>query len=362
MILSSRLDSTAYTHEKMKNFSVAIVGVGAIGTEIARLLGTLEVGRVILIDDDRVEPINRTKSIFFRRPGDMGHHKTDIVATQAREYFPNINWVSIPQEIADVGFQDLVDCSLIFSATDNTLARVETAYLCRRLKIPMIDTGLLGSAYWCARTAWFAPTTEAACYLCLLSETKRAEILTLAHSIRQSCTTIKENIDTPSTPTMASVIAGMAIDLAFQICLPADQNTSMAWDINLDNCPTLTSIALRKSANCPFHTFPDKHSLIELNYDSSFQLSLQNLGLAAIELDWPIVSEMRCEQCGKRLYPMKRLAWIRRHGRCSSCGSPRLSPLKAIHRIVKGEQFSEYSPRDFSFSCKHLYTAISKSE
>lgn len=362
MILSSRLDSTAYKDEKIKNFSVAIVGVGAIGTEIARLLGTLGVGRILLIDDDIVEPVNRTKSMFFQRPGDWGHYKTDVVANQAREYFPDVNWISIPQAIADVGFQELADSSLIFSATDNTLARVETAYLCRRLQIPMIDTGLLGSAYWCGRTAWFAPSPEAACYLCLLTEAKRAELLTVAYSNRQSCTAERENLDMPSTPTMSSIIASMAIDLAFRVCLPANEDISVAWNIALDSPPTLTSTNLIKAANCPFHALPGKETLVEFNYDLPFQTSFQTLGVTAIELDWPIVSEMRCEQCEKRLHPMKRLAWIRRHGRCQSCGSSKLAFLKVIEKIVKGDPFSALTPRDLSYSCKHLYTVISKSE
>lgn len=362
MILSSRLDSTEYKDEKIKNFSVAIVGAGAVGTEIARLLGTLEIGCVLLIDNDIVEPVNRTKSMFFKRPDDWGQYKTDILAKQAREYFPSVNWISIPQEIADVGFQEIAGCSLVFSATDNMLARLETTYLCRRLEIPMIDTGLLGSAYWCGRTAWFASSTEAACYLCLLTETKRAELLSLAYSARQSCTDIQENLDIPSTPTMSSIIAGMAIDLAFRICLPAKESRSLTWNVALDNPPTLTSINLKKATSCPFHAFPPKETLMKLNYDQSFETSLQVLGAKAIELDWPVVSEMRCEQCGERLHPMRRLAWIRKHGRCSSCGNNRLAGLKVIERIVKGGEFSQYSPRDLAYSCKHLYTVISQSE
>ncbi len=358
MILPSRLDSTEYNRENIKNLSVAIVGVGAIGSELARLLGAIEVQQIVLIDSDVIEPVNQTQGIFFRNPKDRGYHKTEIVTAQAKEYFPNVHWTSIPQEIADVGFKELDNCSILFSATDNTLARVETAYVCRRLGIPMIDTGLLGSAYWCGRTAWFAPQVTAACYLCLLSEAKRAELLAFSHSVKRSCAEIKENIGMPSTPTMSSIIAGMAIDLALRICVPKQQEVSIAWDINLDISPTIASTILRRSETCPFHRLPDPEALVELNYDMPFLSSLQSLGLDAIELDWPIVTTLRCEQCGKRLHPMRRLAWIRRHGKCDSCNSGKLFPLEVVSRIAKEGPFGEYTPRDFSFSRKHLYTGI----
>lgn len=362
MILPSRLDPTEYGRENIRNLSVALVGVGAIGSEIARLLGALGVNHITLIDSDVIEPINQTQGIFFRRPKDRGYHKTEVVAEQAREYFPNVHWASIPQEIADVGFQELDTCSILFSATDNTLARIETAYVCRRLGIPMIDTGLLGSAYWCGRTAWFAPETDAACYLCLLGEAKRAELLAFSHSAKRSCAEIKENLDMPSTPTMSSIIAGMAIDLALRLCLPKKQQVSLAWDVSLDISPTIACTTLKRSATCPFHTLPDPKALVKLDHDMPFRSSLHSLGVSAIELDWPIVTEMRCEHCGKRLHPMRRLAWVRRHGRCSQCDSGQLSPQKVVSRIAKDSPFGEYTPQDLSFSRKHLYTAIPKHE
>lgn len=358
MILPSRLDTTEYKHAQITKVSAAVVGVGAIGTEIARLLGTLGVGNVTLIDPDVVESVNRTKSIFFQTSSDSSTYKTDSVTKQLKDYFPGVNWISHPQEIADVGFQDLADCTLLFSATDSTLSRVESAYTCRRLEIPMIDTGLLGSAYWCGRTSWFPAESGSACYLCLLSERKRAGILAHSHSLRQSCADFQENVDVPSTPTMSSVIAGMAIDFAFRICLPSKQKTAETWEVDLNSPPKITRTLLRQSSTCPFHQLPGRHTLVKMDYDAPLRSSFESLGLRAIELDWPIVRTMRCERCGNRLHPMKRLAWIRRNAICEYCHHRKVSPVELVERIAIGDQLSEYTPRDLSFSPRHLYTPL----
>lgn len=353
-----KLDQTSYRPDSVASISIALVGLGTLGSELARFLGLLGFGAVTLIDPDQVEPVNILQNIFFREPDNLSQPKAKVIADKGLNYFSQTRWIPLISEIADVGFGDLENCSLIFSATDSTLARVETAYVARRLNIPMVDVGLLGAAYWRGRASWFPAHSNAACYFCQLHESRRAEILAFSQSSTLGCRWMDENIDVPSTPTMSSVVAGMAVDMAFRHGLFPGENDSFAWEINLGDFPTLQPHHLTASVTCPFHHFADKNALISLPHDISLRESLRNFDIDAIELDWPIALEALCQKCGCVWNPMRRLAWVRQRARCPDCGEANHFRFEAISRIAANDISARYSPKDLSYSKEHLYTPV----
>jgi molybdopterin/thiamine biosynthesis adenylyltransferase len=313
---------------------------------------------VALVDNGLIEPVNSSQNIFFRKQSNLARSKAEVIADEGVTYFHKTKWIPLISEIADVGLGKLSDCSIIFSATDSALSRVETAYTARRLGIPMIDAGLLGSAYWRGRVAWFSSHQEAACYFCQLSENRRAEILALSHSPTLGCQLAEENVDMPSTPTMSAVVAGIAIDLAFRHGLPAGENHSFAWDIDLGHPPNLKAHSLTASSTCPFHHFREKSALIPLPFNRSFDESLRAVNIDTVELDWPIVVLATCSKCGCDWRPMRRLAWSRKHSQCFNCGETNHFRFKAIHRISVGDASARHTPADLSYSKDHLFSPV----
>lgn len=351
----SKLTQTNNQLRSLETMSVALVGLGALGSEIARLLGLMGLGHVALVDNGKIESVNLSQNIFFREKDSVGQFKAEVIERNGFIYFPQTQWKSFTAEIADIGFKNLVNCSLIFSATDSALSRVETAYIAQRLKIPMIDAGLLGSTCWRGRTAWFSVENDAACYFCQLSETRRAEILSLAYSPILACRWIEENPDASSTPTMSSVVAGMAIDLALHHGLTSKESGSFAWDIDLGAPPRIEQHRLTRSSTCPFHCFSEE--LIEIPYDVPLRDSLHVLHVDAIELDWPIAVCATCLNCQNTCRPMRRITWARRHLQCQKCGGSHFR-FQTICRIGRNADEAQYSPADLSYSKDHLYTPV----
>jgi hypothetical protein len=358
----SRLHKINYKGNNIASASVALVGLGTLGSEIARLLGLIGVGSVTLIDNGSIETVNAAQNLFFRESTSFNRPKAQIIAEKGLIYFPETKWISLFSEVADVGFGHLKSCSLIFSATDSMLARLETAYAARRLNIPMIDVGLLGAAYWRGRAAWYPADRYAACYLCQLQESKRAELLTFSQSPSFPCQWTAENVDLPSTPTMSSAIAGMAIDLAFRHGLLAGRGESLAWELDLGNPPSLQSYQLTASITCPFHDFGDKTILTPLSHDVPLYQSLQALKIEAIELDWPIVITAICLRCSHSWHPMRRIAWARKYLCCPCCDETSRLDLRAINKIALGDPTALLSPKDLSYSKEHLYTPVYRNE
>ena len=355
----SRLEQTTYTRGNVGGLCVAVVGCGALGAEAARLLGLLGVGSVLLIDHDRVEATNLTHSPYLRAADSIGRYKAEVLAEALAVPFPETRWMAVPQAIADVGFGRLRAAGLLFSCTDNALARVETCYAARRLRLPMMDAGLKGRAFWAGRVAWF-PAEAGGCYLCQLSAGTRAELLSLSLAASQSCSVAgPEEEALPSTPTMASLVAAMQVDLALRLLLaPEPVREAQAWELSLRLPETAwSSFTIPQSADCPWHEFPAPPTLVALPSEVALAESLGKEGQSArvLELDWPVSLRARCAGCQQVFAPMLRLAALRRL-RCPVCGGARLHSVETLATVAGTDEAAQYSPAQLGLPAEHLFT------
>lgn len=358
----SRLENTAYRRSRLQQLSIALVGLGALGSEVIRLLGMLEIGRILLIDPDTVETSNYLHSPAVRKISSIDRSKADVFARYGNENFSHTQWISFPVEIADVGFGDLEVCDLLFSCTDNALARAETAWVSQRLGISVVDGGTRGSAWWKGRVSWFPGTLESACYLCQLSHARRAELLSQSLATSLSCT--GSNPDStqafPATPMMASVIAAMQVDLGLRSWLAGDEDGARAWEISLDGrTPSLESLAVPRSSECPWHGPELRDQLHELPEQQPLRASLhlhKNGAYDEILADWPICLCARCLRCGHEWQPMQRVARIRRYGYCPECRQANPLPVKVIASVRAEDEWARHTPGELGFPSNHRYT------
>lgn len=376
-LIYKRLESTNFTRSAVANLSVTVVGCGALGSEAARLLGLLGVGSVLLIDHDLVESTNFTHSPYLRSTpaptqsaDTLGRPKSEVLAENLATYFPHTHWQSLPCEIADAGFARLQPSALLFSCTDNALARVETAYAAHRLQLPMMDAGLKGHAFWSGRVAWL-PGGPAACYLCQLGEVRRAELLSLSLAASESCSTDRGNDPIlPSTPTMASIIAGLQIDLGLRLALTAAEHPpqARAWELSLPLPDTAWhSFDIPRSADCPWHGTNDALTLIPLPMNVPLNESLMQHKISGshppvLQLDWPLCVKARCATCQHLWSPMLRLATLRRRATCPACGASRLDSIDSLSQVAQGDALASLTPHQLNLPPDHLFTLTPSSK
>jgi hypothetical protein len=74
--------------EKLKSLSVSVIGVGAIGRQVALQLAALGVRELQLIDFDRVEPTNLASQGYYT--SDLGRHKVEATADAIQQLDPMI--------------------------------------------------------------------------------------------------------------------------------------------------------------------------------------------------------------------------------------------------------------------------------
>nr|WP_305146578.1 thiamine biosynthesis protein ThiF [Anaerovorax odorimutans] len=86
-ICDSRFSPAVY--EKLRQSSVAVAGLGGLGSNIAVMLARTGIGRLKLIDFDRVDLSNLNRQVYDVRH--LGQLKTEALAQRLREINPYID-------------------------------------------------------------------------------------------------------------------------------------------------------------------------------------------------------------------------------------------------------------------------------
>jgi molybdopterin/thiamine biosynthesis adenylyltransferase len=122
--------------KKLSSSSITIVGMGALGTLCAQLLSRAGVGKIKIIDFDKVALDNLQRQQIYTEE-DIGLLKTET----AKKYLDKVNGqvsISIVNEKISSGNLDVLKSDLVLDCVDN----LETSYLvsdyCKIQKIPLV--------------------------------------------------------------------------------------------------------------------------------------------------------------------------------------------------------------------------------
>jgi hypothetical protein len=129
--------------QTLREMTVAVVGAGGGGSLLVQSLAHLGVGRIIIIDFDRVEITNLSR-IVGATPGDARRRrlKVDVARRLVHSIDPAIEVVTTT---GDVTYAEdariLLEADFIFSATDTQFARFAVNAVCHQYLIPGAQVG-----------------------------------------------------------------------------------------------------------------------------------------------------------------------------------------------------------------------------
>jgi sulfur-carrier protein adenylyltransferase/sulfurtransferase len=180
-----------------------VIGAGALGNEILKNLALLGFRNVIVVDMDRIDESNLSRTILFRSE-DIGKYKVDVAAAA----YTAIASDAVVQPLAanvtrDCGLGLFEWSDVILAGLDNREARLWINRSAWKVNRPWID-GAIEGINGVARV--FLPGT-APCYECTLGEVDWAIL-----ERRMSCNLLAHEDVTegkiPTTSTISSIIAG----------------------------------------------------------------------------------------------------------------------------------------------------------
>ena len=189
----------------LKNANVLVVGCGALGNEIVKNLTMLGVGNIFVVDMDVVEKSNLTRSVLFRKE-DEGKPKAETICKRAKDINDEVNIRYFNRNVFELGLSEFRKMDVVVFGLDSREARLFVNQSCLKVNRPWID-GAIEVLNGVARM--FIPP-DGACYECTMSENDY-----LLLNKRKSCMLL--GIDEihqgkiPTTPTVASIIAGIQV-------------------------------------------------------------------------------------------------------------------------------------------------------
>jgi len=350
-----------WEREKVVNANVMVVGAGALGNEVIKNLTLMGVGNIFIVDFDTIEFANLSRSVLFRE-SDTGRKKAEVAAARAKEINPNVHVQYFHGDITTaLGLGVFRRMDVIIGCLDNREARLAVNRFSYWINKPWVD-GAIQEFFGLARV--FVPG-EGACFECTLTEIARRDL-----SIRYSCPLLaRENIllgKVPTTPTIASIIAGIQSQEALKLIHNKPVEPGKVIHFNgMTNVVHTTSYT--PVEDCESHwTYGDITELpLRANtttLDDILQIAHHDLGPdAVIELDQELILSLNCPQCGTHeevLQPISEVGFNRAH--CSVCGL--LRETEMTHTIHGDENFLSRTLASIGIPPLHILRAYNTEE
>jgi len=330
-----------WDQNKLRSARVLVVGAGALGNEILKNLVLLGFERIVIVDLDKIEESNLSRTILYRS-SDVGTYKAEAAARSVLALAPNVKLKPLVANVVrDCGLGIFAWSDVIIAGLDNREARLWINRCAWKLNRPWID-GAIEGINGVARV--FVAGT-APCYECTLGETDWKLL-----EQRMSCNLLLREANpegkVATTPTISSVIAGIEVQEAVKLLhgMPTLAGSGFVFE-GLNH----TSYKVRYTANpdCMSHFtyesvtgLPRKSS--EWTLEDFRRRGVEDLGDAdvVVEFSRDIVRDLECPQCGTKEEIFEPVGSIKyEQGRCPRDGQMRV--VKTIHSYDGSEDFGK---------------------
>ncbi len=210
---------------------IVVVGAGGLGSNSADLLVRMGVGKVIVIDGDKVE-LSNLHRVRVYGDLDVGRHKGDLLQHRLGYSIEGADLETRKVRlVADNALELLEDADVVLDGLDNMESRYVVNDACLELGIPWIYGGVVATGGLVAPFPVGGP-----CFRCLFADPPEPGSLptTATHGIH---------------PALPSVVASIQVALATRIVLEGISEPKLtAMDLWYDDWRV---IELSKREDCP---------------------------------------------------------------------------------------------------------------
>jgi len=206
-------------YEKIREYTVAVVGVGGVGSVTAEMLTRCGIGKLVLFDYDKVELANMNR-LFFQ-PHQAGLSKVAAAALTLANINPDVQFETHNYNITTVdNFDHFMSrlqqgglaggpVDLVLGCVDNFEARMAINKACNELGQTWFESGVAETAV--SGHIQFLVPGETACFAC-------APPLVVASNIDEK-TLKKDGVCAASLPTTMGIVAGFLVQNSLKFLL-----------------------------------------------------------------------------------------------------------------------------------------------
>jgi len=127
--------------EVMKNSTVAVLGIGGVGSIAVEALARTGVGKIILIDKDVVDITNINRQIHALTTT-VGQKKADLMVDRVKLINPECEAIALNMFYTEETYEELFkyDLDYVVDASDTIIYKVHLIKECLRRNIPIISS------------------------------------------------------------------------------------------------------------------------------------------------------------------------------------------------------------------------------
>ncbi len=119
--------------------TIAVIGLGGVGAAAAEALARTGIGKLILVDGDKIAPSNLNRQMFALR-STVGLTKTEAAVRRISDINPDCTTVPLCQMLGpESDFSFLDGCAYCIDAIDDVRAKLSLYAACAERQIPVIS-------------------------------------------------------------------------------------------------------------------------------------------------------------------------------------------------------------------------------
>lgn len=153
---------------RLKSAQVLVVGSGGLGCPVALYLGAAGVGRMTLVDDDRVEVSNLQRQIAFSE-AELGNSKAAALAARVQGINPLVEVNAISARLDGEALKaQVASATVVVDCSDNFHTRFALNRACVSARVPLVSGAAIRAE---GQVSVFdARQPDSPCYHCLYPE------------------------------------------------------------------------------------------------------------------------------------------------------------------------------------------------
>lgn len=161
-----------HEQELLKKARVCIAGAGGLGSVSAYYLAAAGVGRIRIVDDDKVEISNLNRQILHFTP-DIGEPKVLSALNKLQNLNPYCRIEAVQGNINEENVFEIIDkCDVIIDALDNIATRRTLNFACLHSRLPLIYGGV---EEFSGMVSTFIPY-QTPCFECIFSHISENDV------------------------------------------------------------------------------------------------------------------------------------------------------------------------------------------
>ncbi len=326
-----------WDQDKLSKARILVAGAGALGNEVLKNLALLGAGNILIVDFDRVEVSNLSRSVLFREE-DIGHPKASTAARAVRRLNPDVCVEAIDGDLeSNLGLGEIRGCDLVLGCLDSIYARWLLNRACQKAGRPWINAGINASV---GEVSLYL-SGQGACFECGMTRQMWNQI----HE-RRSCMALPRKGHAAFIPTTAVITA---LTAAIQV------NEALAWIhgtsqlssgemIMVSLSPySLSSFTMAANDDCLAHDHYEPSIFIDSGPAELTVIELLNRipGALALQLDFDVLEGWLCRSCGLQSAAARLSPASAAQAECPACKTHRSPQL--THEITRSDRLASFS-------------------